>query len=84
MPASSIIKLCETFADHGRDMLNLKAEAGEGEFQWAPMRKTFLHLVDKVRAIDSSLIEQFRNARDHEAMELYLMKHLMGLRPYPS
>jgi len=43
-------------------------------------REIFLHLVDKVRAIDSALINQFRDARDYEAMELYLVKHLMGLK----
>lgn len=44
-------------------------------------REIFLHLVDKVRGIDSALISQFRDARDYEAMELYLVKHLMGLKP---
>jgi xylose isomerase len=43
-------------------------------------REIFLHLVDKVRAIDSALIDQFRDARDYESMELYLVKHLMGLK----
>jgi len=43
-------------------------------------REIFLHLVDKVRAIDSVLISQFRDSRDYEAMELYLVKHLMGLK----
>jgi xylose isomerase len=43
-------------------------------------REIFLHLVDKVRSMDQTLVEQFRNARDYEAMELYIIKHLMGLR----
>jgi xylose isomerase len=42
-------------------------------------REIFLHLVDKVRALDPALMDQFRDARDYEAMELYLIKHLMGL-----
>jgi xylose isomerase len=43
-------------------------------------REIFLHLVEKVRAIDTALMEQFRSARDYEAMELYLVKYLMGLK----
>jgi hypothetical protein len=30
--------------------------------------------------MDQTLVEQFRNARDYEAMELYIVKHLMELR----
>jgi xylose isomerase len=43
-------------------------------------RELFLHLVDKVRALDQTLIGQFRDARDYEALELYILRHLMGIR----
>ena len=43
-------------------------------------RELFLHLVDKVRALDHSLIAQCRDARDYEALELYILKHLLGVR----
>lgn len=43
-------------------------------------RDLFLHLVDKVRTLDANLVGQFRDARDYEALELYLLKHLMGVK----
>ena len=43
-------------------------------------RELFLHLVDKVRALDHSLIAGCRDARDYEALELYILKHLLGVR----
>lgn len=43
-------------------------------------RTLFLHLVDKVRSLDQKLVQQFRDARDHEALELYVVKHLMGIK----
>ncbi len=43
-------------------------------------RELFLHLVDKVRALDHSLIAQCRDSRDYEALELYILKHLLGVR----
>lgn len=42
-------------------------------------RELFLHLVEKTRALDQKLITQHRDARDYEALELYILKHLMGL-----
>jgi xylose isomerase len=43
-------------------------------------RELFLHLVEKVRTLDHPLIAQCRDARDYEALELYILKHLMGVR----
>ena len=43
-------------------------------------RELFLHLVEKVRTLDAKLVHQFRDARDYEALELYILKHLMGLK----
>ena len=43
-------------------------------------RELFLHLVEKVRSLDGQLVKQFRDARDDEARELYILKHLMGVK----
>ncbi len=43
-------------------------------------RELFLHLVEKVRTMDQKLVAQLRDARDYEALELYILKHLMGIR----
>lgn len=43
-------------------------------------RKLFLNLVEKVRTTDQTLVEQYRHARDYEALEFYILKHLMGLK----
>ncbi len=41
-------------------------------------RELFLRLVDKVRSLDRTVIQQFRDARDYEALELHIMRHLLG------
>ena len=43
-------------------------------------RELFLHLVDKCRTMDQTLVAQFRDARDYEALELYILRHIMGIR----
>jgi xylose isomerase len=43
-------------------------------------RELFLHLVEKVRALDHPFVAQCRDARDYEALELYILKHLLGVR----
>ncbi len=43
-------------------------------------QEIFLHLVDKVRSMDKALVQQCRDARDYEALELYILRHLMGIR----
>jgi len=42
-------------------------------------REMFLHLLEKVRTYDRRLVEQYRAARDYEALDLYTMKHLLGV-----
>jgi len=42
-------------------------------------REIFLHLVEKVRTYDRELERQYIEARDYEALELYVLKHLMGI-----
>jgi xylose isomerase len=41
-------------------------------------REMFLALVEKVRTLDQTLIQQYRDAREYEALDLYVLKHLMG------
>lgn len=43
-------------------------------------RALFLHLVDKVRGMDQKLVQQYRDARDYEGMELYILQHLMAVK----
>ena len=43
-------------------------------------REIFLHLVNKVRSLDQGLIQQCRDARDYEALEIYILRHLMGVK----
>ncbi len=42
-------------------------------------RELFLHLVDKVRSWDPNVERQMIEARDYEALELAVLRHLMGL-----
>ena len=64
----------------GLDVKTMRTQAGYPvTAHLSTSRELFLHLVDKVRSLDQPLIQQFRDARDYEALELYLMKHLMGL-----
>ncbi|MDO8545001.1 MAG: TIM barrel protein [Opitutaceae bacterium] len=43
-------------------------------------RAMFLHLVEKARTYDRALVEKFRVQRDYEALELYTLRHLMGVK----
>lgn len=42
-------------------------------------REIFLHLVDKVRSFDREIEQQCIEARDYEALESYVLKHLLGV-----
>jgi xylose isomerase len=46
-------------------------------------RALFLHLVEKVRSLDRKLVQQYRDTRDYEALELYLLRHLLGVKEQP-
>jgi xylose isomerase len=41
--------------------------------------RIFHHLLEKVRSYDTAKEAAFREARDYEGLELYVMEHLMGL-----
>ena len=47
----------------------------------ANSRKTFLNLVEKVRTLDKNLEQQYIETRDYEALDAYILRHLMGLPP---
>ena len=42
-------------------------------------RKTFLHMVDKVRSWDRDLEKTLVDARDYEALEQAVLEHIMGI-----
>lgn len=46
-------------------------------------RAVFLHLVEKARTYDRSLVEKYRAQRDYEALELYTLRHLLGMPSPP-
>ncbi len=43
-------------------------------------REVFLHLVEKSRSLDQKLVQQYRDARDYEALECHVLKHLLGVK----
>ncbi len=43
-------------------------------------RQVFLDLVAKARTYDRRRVEEFRQARDYEGLELYTIQHLLGSR----
>src|SRR5436190_2910097 len=44
----------------------------------AHSRKVFLQLLDLVRALDAAKVEAFRAERNYEALEMYILEHLLG------
>lgn len=42
-------------------------------------RALFLLLVEKARTYDRTLVERFRAGRDYEGLELYTLRHLLGV-----
>jgi xylose isomerase len=42
-------------------------------------REIFLHLVQKVRTLNRNVERQYIEQRDYEGLELYVLKHLMGI-----
>ena len=65
----------------GLDVKAMRTQAGcPVTAHLATSRELFLLLVNKVRTLDETLVQQLREARDYEALELYLVKHLMGVK----
>jgi len=42
-------------------------------------REIFLHLVEKVRSLDRKVEQQYVEARDYEGLELFIIRHLLGI-----
>ncbi|WP_345789195.1 TIM barrel protein [Luteolibacter sp. LG18] len=65
----------------GLDVKAMRTQAGNCVTEHLTnSRAIFLHLVDKVRTWDRELERQFVEARDYEALEFAVMKHLMGVK----
>jgi xylose isomerase len=43
-------------------------------------RQLFLHLVEKARSYDRERVGEYRRQRDYEALELYTLQHLLGVK----
>jgi xylose isomerase len=57
----------------------MRTQPREGSFKHlANSKAMFLHLVEKVRTFDRERERQMIAARDYEALELYVLEHLMG------
>ena len=41
-------------------------------------RRTFLHLLEKVRTLDRKVEQEFIAARDYEGLDFYILEHLLG------
>ena len=64
----------------GLDVKTMRTQRGRPvTAHLANSRALFLHLVDKVRSLDAKRVERCRAARDYEALERYLLEHLMGI-----
>lgn len=64
----------------GLDVKVMRTQKQEGSTDHlANSRKTFFHLVEKVRTLDKQLEQQYIDARDYEALDAYILRHLMGL-----
>lgn len=65
----------------GLDIKAMRTQRGSPVTQHlTASRELFLHLLEKVRALDRPLIEQCRDARDYETLELYILRHLLGVK----
>jgi xylose isomerase len=65
----------------GLDVKAMRTQRGECvTAHLANSRAFFLHLVEKVRSWDRELERQMTEARDYEALEFAVMKHLIGVK----
>lgn len=64
----------------GLDVKAMRTQAGSPvTAHLTTSREIFLHLVDKVRSFDRSFEQECVEARDYEALEAYILKHLLGV-----
>jgi len=63
----------------GLDVKAMRTQAGSPvTAHLANSREFFLLLVEKYRSMDPSRVTQYREARDYEALERYIVRHLLG------
>lgn len=64
----------------GLDVKAMRTQAGSPvTAHLTNSREIFLHLVDKVRSLDRDQEQQYIEARDYEGLELFILKHLLGI-----
>lgn len=64
----------------GLDVKAMRTQAGSPvTAHLRTSREIFLHLVEKSRTFDTALEKQCIDSRDYEALEAYVIKHLLGL-----
>jgi len=64
----------------GLDVKAMRTQAGSPvTAHLTTSREIFLHLVDKVRSFDHAFEQQCVETRDYEALEAYILKHLLGV-----
>ena len=63
----------------GLDVKAMRTQAGSPvTAHLTNSREIFLLLVAKYRSLDQSLVAQFRDARDYEGLQLYILRRLLG------
>jgi xylose isomerase len=64
----------------GLDVKAMRTQAGSPvTAHLTTSREIFLHLVDKARSFDQDFERRCVEARDYEALEAYVLKHLLGV-----
>ena len=64
----------------GLDVKAMRTQKGKGvTAHLTGSREIFMHMVQKVRTWDRKLEQQMIDARDYEALELAVVRHLMGV-----
>ncbi|MBN1421891.1 MAG: TIM barrel protein [Planctomycetes bacterium] len=65
----------------GMDVKVMRTQAREKSLaHLANSRQVFLWLLEKVRTLDAKLVDQYREARDYEGLDLYINRHLLGIK----
>ena len=65
----------------GLDVKAMRTQKGKGvTAHLTGSREIFMHMVQKVRTWDRKLEQQMIDARDYEALELAVVRHLMGVK----
>ncbi len=64
----------------GLDVKAMRTQAGSPvTAHLSTSREIFLHLVEKVRSLDREAERQFVEERDYEGLELFVLRHLLGV-----